>query len=133
MPSRDSNKNKANMSSPKMSSTDAIQMLKEDHRKVEKLFEQFQQADGGDKQQIAQQIFHELEVHSTLEEELFYPALENQGDSKETTSREQDKELDGEAIMHITESEEASESYVELDEESEIQGRRRGRFSCQRI
>lgn len=57
---------------------DAIKMLKDDHRKVKELIRDY--ADAGDgaykaKQQIADQIFAELEVHTALEEEIFYPAV----------------------------------------------------------
>ena len=92
MPKPDSGKAKAKSPSQKKRSTDAIQMLKDDHRKVEALFEQFLAEEGGKKQQIAQQIFHELEVHSTLEEELFYPALQTQGNPEELASLGQGEE-----------------------------------------
>jgi iron-sulfur cluster repair protein YtfE (RIC family) len=57
---------------------DAIKMLKDDHRKVKDLIREY--ADAGDdafkvKQQIADQVFAELEVHTMLEEEIFYPAV----------------------------------------------------------
>ncbi len=55
---------------------DAIKLLTEDHRTVEGLFEQFEQAsDSQKKEQIARQICTELKVHALLEEEIFYPAL----------------------------------------------------------
>ena len=107
MPKRDSGQSKANTAA-KNKSTDAIQMLKTDHRKVEALFDQFLEAEGGKKQHIAQQIFHELEVHSTLEEELFYPALQNQGDPDVLASVSQSEEIDGEEVMNQGEDNEAS-------------------------
>lgn len=56
--------------------TDAIALLKADHRKVEELFSKFESASGKDrKQAIAEQICTELKIHSMIEEELFYPAL----------------------------------------------------------
>lgn len=56
--------------------TDAIAMLKADHRKVEELFDKFENATGKDrKQQIAEKICTELKIHAMLEEEIFYPAL----------------------------------------------------------
>jgi hemerythrin superfamily protein len=56
---------------------DAIALLKEDHRKVEKLFEDFQSAKGeGRKERLARQICLELSVHAAIEEEIFYPACE---------------------------------------------------------
>ena len=55
--------------------TDAIALLKADHRKVEDLFEKFEKArDATRKQALAQEICTELCVHATIEEEIFYPA-----------------------------------------------------------
>jgi hypothetical protein len=56
-------------------SQDAIALLKEDHRKVEKLFKEFESAKGdGRKERLARQICLELTIHTVLEEEIFYPA-----------------------------------------------------------
>jgi hemerythrin superfamily protein len=56
---------------------DAIALLKEDHRKVEALFKEFESAKGeGRKEKLAQQICLELSVHTAIEEEIFYPACE---------------------------------------------------------
>ena len=55
--------------------TDAIALLKADHRKVEELFAKFEKAQGS-KQAIAEQICNELKIHATIEEEIFYPALD---------------------------------------------------------
>ena len=56
--------------------TDAIEMLKADHRKVEGLFEEFDQARRSDrKAAIVEQICIELKIHTMLEEEIFYPAI----------------------------------------------------------
>jgi hemerythrin superfamily protein len=58
-------------------SDDAIALLKEDHRTVEKLFKDFEDAKGdGRKESLAQQICLELSVHTAIEEEIFYPACE---------------------------------------------------------
>jgi hemerythrin superfamily protein len=54
---------------------DAIQLLKNDHRTVEALFEEFESAKGSKKQRIANQICMELIVHAQIEEEIFYPAV----------------------------------------------------------
>jgi hemerythrin superfamily protein len=113
MPKRDSGQTKAK-TSPKKKSADAIQMLKDDHRKVEALFEQFLEEESGKKQQIAQQIFHELEVHSTLEEELFYPALQTQGDPAELGSLEQAEETEREETIDASKLDEAED--IEQDE-----------------
>jgi hemerythrin superfamily protein len=58
-------------------SQDAIALLKEDHRAVEKLFKDFEGAKGeGRKERLARQICMELSIHTKIEEEIFYPACE---------------------------------------------------------
>ena len=55
---------------------DAIALLKADHRQVEEWFEQFEKARDDDrKQKLATQICKALRVHTTIEEEIFYPAF----------------------------------------------------------
>lgn len=57
--------------------TDAIALLKADHRKVEDLFERFEQAGkAAEKRDIAKQICVELKIHTMIEEEIFYPAFQ---------------------------------------------------------
>jgi signal-transduction protein with cAMP-binding, CBS, and nucleotidyltransferase domain len=56
--------------------TDAIALLKADHRRVEALFEQFDQARRSDrKARIVEEICTELKIHTMIEEEIFYPAV----------------------------------------------------------
>lgn len=77
---------------------DAIALLKQDHRAVEELFEQFEKASGGGrKEEIAQQICFELSVHAEIEEEIFYPACE--GKIEEDLLREAYVEHDGAKIL----------------------------------
>ncbi|MEU8324372.1 hemerythrin domain-containing protein [Nonomuraea sp. NPDC048881] len=56
---------------------DAIVLLKEDHKTVEKLFKEFEKA-GQDahktKQKIVAQVIEELTAHTYIEEKIFYPA-----------------------------------------------------------
>jgi hypothetical protein len=61
---------------------DAIALLKADHREVEDMFEQFEKARGDSKKQdLARRICLALRSHTTIEEEIFYPAfLEATGD-----------------------------------------------------
>jgi hemerythrin superfamily protein len=59
----------------------AIALLKEDHRAVEKLFKEFEEAKGeGRKQKLARRICLELSIHTKIEEEIFYPACEGKID-----------------------------------------------------
>jgi hemerythrin-like domain-containing protein len=56
----------------------ALELLEADHRKVEMLFEQYEEEkeSGEDtKKPIAERICAELTVHAQVEEELFYPWL----------------------------------------------------------
>jgi hemerythrin superfamily protein len=59
-------------------SLDAIDMLKQDHDKVEKAFKDFDKMDRQDSEscrQVIKTVCDELKVHTTLEEEVFYPAV----------------------------------------------------------
>jgi hemerythrin superfamily protein len=56
---------------------DAIAMLKADHKKVSELFEQFEKSRSAEKKkELVAQICDELTVHTMLEEEIFYPAVQ---------------------------------------------------------
>jgi hypothetical protein len=57
---------------------DAISLLTADHRKVEELFEKYENA-RGKKAEIAKQICLELTIHTMIEEEIFYPACREAG------------------------------------------------------
>jgi hemerythrin superfamily protein len=62
-------------------SQDAIALLKEDHRAVEKLFKEFESAKGeGRKETLARKICLELTIHTMIEEEIFYPACRGKVD-----------------------------------------------------
>jgi hemerythrin superfamily protein len=70
---------------------DAIALLKQDHRVVEQLFEQFEEADDDELQAIAERVCQLLTVHAQIEEELFYPP------AKEALEDEEEIELVNEA------------------------------------
>jgi iron-sulfur cluster repair protein YtfE (RIC family) len=78
----------------------AIDLLKADHAKVQELFRQYEKA-GGRQREIAEQIFTELEIHATLEEELFYPALRGRVESvtaEVAESEDEEEDLVAEAM-----------------------------------
>ena len=59
-------------------STDAIVLLKEDHKRVRQLFREFQRAGENAKAKkaaIVDSIIEELTVHTYLENEVMYPAV----------------------------------------------------------
>ena len=73
---------------------DAVALIKADHRRVEQLFREFEEA--GDrayktKQLLVERMIRELEVHATIEEETYYPAVE-------AKARKDGKELVAEAV-----------------------------------
>lgn len=71
--------------------TDAVALLKADHRQVEEWFSQFSKSNStSKKQQLADKICDALTAHTTIEEEIFYPAF------LEAT---QDKDMHHEAIV----------------------------------
>src|SRR5258708_35635776 len=59
---------------------DAATLLKDDHRKVEQLFQEYEKANvSSQKSALAKQVCQELIVHTKLEEEIFYPACREGG------------------------------------------------------
>jgi hemerythrin superfamily protein len=58
---------------------DAVAMLMADHKKVKKLFSDFdklkEEGSDEDKSALVEQICNELKIHTELEEEIFYPAV----------------------------------------------------------
>jgi hypothetical protein len=63
---------------------DAIALLKADHRQVEEWFEQFEKTESeAKKQDLATKICDALTVHTTIEEEIFYPAFLEATDDKD--------------------------------------------------
>ena len=71
-----SNGSKSN--SEKSTPLDAVALLKADHRKVEDLFETYENTKSKSaKAKLAQQICMELTVHATIEEEIFYPGVKD--------------------------------------------------------
>ena len=54
---------------------DAIEMLEEQHRDVEDLFDELASADFADKQDLFDELADQLAVHASIEEIHFYPAV----------------------------------------------------------
>ena len=56
--------------------TDAIALLKADHRQVATWFKQYEHTRSADrKQALATRICSALKIHTEIEEEIFYPAF----------------------------------------------------------
>lgn len=65
---------------------DAITLLKQDHKTVEKLFKQFEKTTApAELRKLAQRIVKELSVHAAIEEMVFYPAVRERVPEAEDT------------------------------------------------
>ena len=80
---------------------DAIEMLKADHRRVHKLFQSYEATnEPAMKSRIAMALFVALELHTQVEEQVFYPAF-----AEETTRAGHalvDTSLEDHAQMDLT-------------------------------
>jgi len=84
----------------------ALKLLKQDHAKVKKAFRKFEKMDHESHaaQELATQTIAELKLHTTLEEEIVYPALR--------------EAIDDDALMNEAVVEHKSASQLILDLES---------------
>jgi hemerythrin-like domain-containing protein len=73
-------------------------LLKDDHRTVESHFQEWERlGSGGDQRRkgdLCTTIAHELEVHTRIEEELFYPAMESHERELIAESKEEHDKVD---------------------------------------
>lgn len=101
----------ARNASPRTRQQDAIALLREDHKKVAALFEEYEKARSVNvKRRLVETICQELTVHTAIEEEIFYPAFKaalkdkelvpeakvEHASVKDLIAQVQDKEPDGE-------------------------------------
>lgn len=69
---------------------DALELLRSDHRTVSGLFREFKAAPSGERRSdLARAIRDELDLHATVEEEIFYPALRQAFAAAETERLEE--------------------------------------------
>lgn len=107
MPRTSTSRSTTSRPSTSATTTDAIQMLTKDHRSVDALFKQFDKLAEGPSQQkneLVQQICEMLEVHATIEEEIFYPIVrEVLGDQKKPDDLLNEAEVEHEHIKMLVE------------------------------
>ena len=85
---------------------DAIDMLVEDHKRVQKLLKEFEKVERDDAdavRELVETACMELQIHSMLEEEIFYPAVrskvaDDDGDSQDLLN---EAEVEHEAIDEL--------------------------------
>lgn len=66
------------MSDTRVSAKTPMQLLKQDHRTVKELFNEYAKLQAGDRlgrEELFRRINEELTIHSEIEERLFYPAV----------------------------------------------------------
>lgn len=71
---------------------DALALLKEDHAKVKQSLKEFEKMDHEDKatmQEMVRAVCAELKVHTTIEEEIFYPAVREAIDDEDLLNEAQ--------------------------------------------
>ncbi|MDQ3898521.1 MAG: hemerythrin domain-containing protein [Actinomycetota bacterium] len=88
---------------------DFVTLLTEDHRKVEQLFKQFDET--GDPA-VAKQIFLELSVHATIEEELVYGLYSAKVDSKGAAEARAEHQEAKDLILALEGMEPGSDAFV---------------------
>src|SRR6185436_7566344 len=88
----------------------ATALLKKDHAAVKKLLAEFSRTTARAprrRQALIDKIAQELEIHSTIEEELFYPAVKNVSGGERLIDEavQKVKELRDAVVHHATEEE----------------------------
>lgn len=97
---------------------DALELLRSDHDTVRGLFSEFadarEAADTDRMQQLQQQIFGELETHTAIEEEVFYPASREVGGEAESLVDEglEEHHVVEQLMGELRERSEADETWV---------------------
>jgi hemerythrin superfamily protein len=85
---------------------DAIQLLRQDHDEVRKMFEEFESADEDRKFELAAEICQALTVHATIEEEIFYPQVREAIDAEDLMT---EAEIEHDTVKHLIERVQAGE------------------------
>ena len=78
----------------------ATQMLRQDHQKVNALFDKFEQGKAGDaKRRLAKQAMNELKVHAQVEEEIFYPAVKKAIEASELVDEAEKEHQEAKSLI----------------------------------
>ena len=72
---------------------DAVTLLEQDHEKVRTLLAQLENATGARRAKLLEKVDLELKIHTTIEEEIFYPAY------REAARKKEDRKLFFEAVQ----------------------------------
>lgn len=113
--------------SPVSRDVTAIEMLRQDHARVAALFEEFEgETDPAARRRIFEEIAAELEIHSRIEEQVFYPAVrtaQSQVGRELVEEAQEEHETVKQAIAELEEMEPTDPAYemrvIELRENVE--------------
>jgi iron-sulfur cluster repair protein YtfE (RIC family) len=97
----------------------AIELLKQDHDKVEQLFQKVK-GEQGDTRELFEQIRVELEVHTQIEEQIFYPYLLENGDEELQTITKEGLQEHHQAKILLREIEGLSDESDALDPKLQV-------------
>lgn len=97
----------------------AIELLKQDHDKVDKLFQKVK-GEQGDTRELFEQIRVELEVHTQIEEQIFYPYLLENGDEELQTITKEGLQEHHQAKTLLREIENLSDESETLDPKLQV-------------
>lgn len=97
---------------------DALELLKQDHAKVKKLFDKAESVDNREQKRIFNQIKIELEIHAQIEENIFYPAMQRYDGLKELVAESLKEHGSMKALLQklvtLTDPEEFKDTLEEL-------------------
>jgi len=82
---------------------DVTKILEADHRKVETLFDQIENADGAERQPLIDELVESVRGHMQLEESVVYPAMEPATGSEAVEEANKEHELAREGLASMVE------------------------------
>lgn len=96
---------------------DATELLDDDHKTVERLFQQYKAAhEPSRKRTLAQQICQELTVHMRIEEEVFYPAFRQATGDQQRVQHSEKEHHEAMELVHRIEAQVDDKVMLDLED-----------------
>jgi hemerythrin superfamily protein len=78
----------------------ALEVLKQDHQKVKDLFQQARQgSDGNKRKELFDKIDTALEIHTHIEETIFYPAIDEHDEFKDMVAEALEEHQEAKSLL----------------------------------